>query len=106
MVQEPQDGQEPHISVWYDLTDKERFPNTKTRETAFPYSKKLAKQIQTAKQAIQSGDQVSAVLEFFLQADRVKLEIGGPGAVDEIDVSARHEEKPDARIRPIGLSFS
>ena len=93
------------MSIWYDLTDKQRYPGTRTRETAFPYSKDLAAKAEAAMDAVRSGQKVEAVLEFFQQHARIKLVVPGPGAVDEIDTSHSERDTADKRIRPLNMSF-
>lgn len=93
------------ITIWYDLDDTDKFPGARTRETAFPYSDELADEVSKALETIKKGGRVDAELEYFRQRDRVKLEISGPGAIDEIDVSERHQVRPDSLIRPITMNF-
>lgn len=106
LVTEPGDGDEDgYVSVWYDLKDKRRFPGSKTRQTAFPYTRELAARARAAMDAVRSGATIEAVLEFFQQPERVKMELGGPGSLGEVEVSHGERETPDTRIRPIGMSF-
>ena len=107
LINEPGDSDDAngYVAIWYDLADKQRYPGSRVRETAFPYSKELAEQVSTAMSAIRSGEKVSAVLEFFQQRERVKLVVPGPGAIDEIDTSQAEHEPPDGRIRPISMRF-
>jgi len=106
LIREPRDGNEARISVWYDFTDQGKFPDAPTKEAAFPYSEALASQVRAAKASIQSGEEVLAELEYFRQPDRIKLDVFGPGAIDEIDVASNYQERADMRIRPIDLRFS
>ncbi len=93
------------ISIWYDLEDKARFPGSRTRETAFPYSAELAGEVERAMDTIKEGGRVEAELEFFEQPERVQMEIGGRGARGEVEVNHGRAETPDARIRPIAITF-
>ena len=107
LVRPPSDTEpDGYVAVWYDLADKRRYPGSRTRETAFPYSRELADQVSAAMGKVRSGESVSAVLEFFEQRERVKLHVPGPGAIDEIDTSYGEQETPDKRIRPINMTFS
>jgi peptide/bleomycin uptake transporter len=106
LVRQPTDSSEDgYVSVWYDLKDKQKFPGSRTRETAFPYSAELAAMVNNAMETIKDGETVEAVLEFFQQPERVKMHFKGPGAIDEIDVSQAEAVSPDSRIRPIDMRF-
>ena len=104
LVGEPHDG-EGYISVWYDLRDKARFPGSRTKEHLFPYSEELAADVRQAMDAVRAGERVVGNLEFFQQRERVQLVVSGPGAIDEVPVPTGRGQAPDARIRPISLSF-
>ncbi|MCB1516277.1 MAG: peptide antibiotic transporter SbmA [Hyphomicrobiaceae bacterium] len=100
----PESGQ---VTVWYDFTDKSRFPNSQTTDKTFPYDKELADAVRSAMDRVRGGEQVTANLRYFEQPERIKFEISGPGeAKGEAEVSHGDVEKPLARIRPIDLSFA
>ena len=107
LIRPPAAGQDSDgaISIWYDLQDKQTFPGSRTRETSFPYREELAEQVRRAMQTAKEGGVVEAYLEYFQQPERVKLDIAGPGAAGEIDVSHGRAEAPDTRIRPISMNF-
>jgi peptide/bleomycin uptake transporter len=104
LVEEPREN-DGFVSVWYDLSDKARFPGSRTKETVFPYSEELAAGVRRAMDVVRSGGRVTADLGFFQQRERVQLIVPGPGAIDEIPVSGGRMEAPDARMRPVSLSF-
>lgn len=110
LLRDPIEGQPQSggITIWYELSDTDKFPGARTTEHTFPYDAELADRVRDAMDKIRAGEEVSLSLRYFQQPERVKFEIAGAPRemAGETEVSHGVDELPQSRIRPLGIDLA